>query len=95
MRSPLHRYTVHTVTDPRWIRHRLEEIRRCHIAVDTEERDIGICAVATGFTGPTGALQAISVVMPTARFKSKRDAAIVGLARINRAVSDAAHQTPC
>ncbi len=83
LRPPLTRFTPHTVTDLPRIMDRLADIRRSHIAVDIEEHDVGICAVATGMTGPTGALQAVSVVMPTNRFADKRERAIEGLARIN------------
>ncbi|MFW0796831.1 IclR family transcriptional regulator [Gordonia sp. CPCC 205515] len=79
---PLTRFTEHTITDLDAIKDRLEEIRRTRIAVDVEEHDIGICAVAVGMTGPTGALQAIAVVMPTARFADKKAAAVGGLRRL-------------
>lgn len=80
--GPLTRFTEHTVTDPAAIRVRLDEIRETHIAFDVEEHDIGICAVATGMVGPTGALQAIAVVMPTPRFADKKAAAVQGLRRL-------------
>ncbi|MBF6193640.1 IclR family transcriptional regulator [Nocardia sp. CDC186] len=84
--APLTRFTAKTVTDRARIMERLEQVRRSHIAIDQEEHDLGICAVATGFLGPTGALQAVSVVMPTARFTEKRDHAIEALGRVNPAV---------
>jgi len=80
---PLQRFTDHTVTDLPAIMGRLDEVRRTQIAVDTEEHDVGICAVATAFPGPTGALQAVAVVMPTARFRAKRERAVESLQRIN------------
>lgn len=90
LQSPLARFTSNTITDLADVRTRLDEIRRSHIAIDLEEHDLGICAVATGFVGPTGALQAVCVVMPTARFATKRDQAIEGLQRINSAVTPSA-----
>jgi IclR family transcriptional regulator, acetate operon repressor len=83
LEPPLTRFTANTVTDVAGIMSRLDEIRRTHIAVDVEEHDVGICAVATGFQGPTGALQAVAVVMPTNRFSDKRARAIEGLQRLN------------
>ena len=87
LQPPLTQFTAKTVTDPPRIMARLQGIRESHIAVDIEEHDVGICAVATGFCGPTGALQAVSVVMPTNRFSAKRARAIEGLQRINPAVA--------
>ncbi|NMO02606.1 IclR family transcriptional regulator [Gordonia sp. TBRC 11910] len=86
LQTPLTRFTANTVTDLTQVRHRLDEIRRSHIAIDVEEHDLGICAVATGFVGPTGALQVVCVVMPTGRFADKRAQAIEGLQRINPAI---------
>lgn len=79
----LERFTAHTVTDHAAVLAELAEVRRTGIAVDEEEHDLGICAVATGFTGPTGALQAVAVVVPTQRFRAKLPAAVEGLRRIN------------
>ncbi|QII06163.1 IclR family transcriptional regulator [Rhodococcoides fascians A25f] len=86
MSLPLRQFTANTVTDLEELERRLVDIRRTHIAVDVEEHDLGICAVGTGFIGPTGALQAVSVVMPTTRFAQKRAHAIEELQRINPAV---------
>ena len=44
--------------------------------VDIEEHDVGICAVATAMIGPTGALQAIAIVIPSGRFKAKKELAV-------------------
>ncbi|MEI4272635.1 IclR family transcriptional regulator [Klenkia sp. LSe6-5] len=79
----LRRFTEHTVTDHAAVLAELAEVRRTGVAVDEEEHDLGICAVATGFTGPTGALQAVAVVVPTQRFRAKLPAAVEGLRRIN------------
>ena len=79
----LERFTEHTVTDHAAVLAELAEVRRTGIAVDEEEHDLGICAVATGLTGPTGALQAVAVVVPTQRFRAKLPAAVEGLRRIN------------
>ncbi|WP_285189487.1 IclR family transcriptional regulator [Rhodococcus sp. MEB041] len=93
LKSPLARFTINTLTDIVDVRDRLEEIRRSHVAIDLEEHDVGICAVATGFVGPTGALQAVSVVMPTARFASKRERAIEGLQRMNPSIDPSSLST--
>ncbi|MFC7960748.1 IclR family transcriptional regulator [Rhodococcoides kroppenstedtii] len=81
--GPLTRFTEHTVTDPDVLIRRIEDVRSTRIAVDREEHDLGICAVATAFRGQTGALQAVSVVMPSSRFRLKQSRAIEGLERLN------------
>lgn len=83
----LQRFTANTITDRQAVMTKLAHVRRSHLAVDIEEHDVGICAVATGMTGPTGALQAVAVVIPTARFKAKADLAIEGLRQVNHLVS--------
>jgi IclR family transcriptional regulator, acetate operon repressor len=83
------RFTAKTVTDRAALLARLRDIRSSHVAVDIEQHDIGISAVATGLWGPTGALQAISVVMPTPRFKAKAALAIQSLQLVNSVVQPA------
>ena len=63
--------------------------RRCVAptsSVDIEEHDVGICAVATAMIGPTGALQAIAIVIPSGRFKAKKELAVEGLKVVNSQV---------
>ncbi|GAA5063768.1 IclR family acetate operon transcriptional repressor [Thermocatellispora tengchongensis] len=84
--AELERFTPNTVTDRGALMAELAEIRRSHVAVDVEEHDIGICAVATGMSGPTGALQAVSVVMPTRRFRAKAALAVESLQLVNPSV---------
>ncbi|MEW9552224.1 IclR family transcriptional regulator [Nonomuraea sp. NPDC050783] len=82
----LERFTPNTVTGHDALMARLAGIRRSRVAVDVEEHDIGICAVATGMSGPTGALQAVAVVMPTRRFRAKAALAVEALRLVNRLV---------
>ncbi|MEV0998733.1 IclR family transcriptional regulator [Nonomuraea sp. NPDC050202] len=82
----LERFTPNTVTDHGALMAELAGIRRSHVAVDVEEHDVGICAVATGMSGPTGALQAVAVVMPTRRFRAKAALAVESLRLVNRLV---------
>jgi IclR family acetate operon transcriptional repressor len=82
----LEQFTANTVTDRRAVLADLAEIRRSHVAVDIEEHDVGICAVATGMSGPTGALQAVAVVMPTRRFKEKARLLVESLQLVNQLV---------
>ena len=86
----LEQFTTRTISDVDALLAKLDVVRRSGIAVDVEEHDIGICAVATGMVGPTGALQAISVVVPTQRFRAKVAAAVDSLSRLNPAIDPAA-----
>lgn len=85
----LQRFTDNTITDHSRLYAEIEKIRTTHIAVDFEQHDIGISAVATGTTGPTGALQAVAVVMPTRRFKQKAALAITSLKMANDRIEPA------
>lgn len=87
--ADLERFTSNTVTDHDALLAELAEIRRSHVAVDVEEHDVGICAIATALTGPTGALQAISVVIPSRRFRAKAAPAVEGLRRLNPRIDGA------
>jgi hypothetical protein len=61
---------------------RLGHIRRSQLAIEIEERDLGICSIATAVTGPTGALQALVMMLPAARFKVKMGLVIEGLRQL-------------
>lgn len=91
----LERYTERTVTDRAVVLAGLEQTRRSGVAVDIEEHDIGICAVATGMRGPTGALQAVAVVIPTSRFRSKVELAVQRLKRLNPVIDTEAALRQC
>ncbi|MGH3634333.1 MAG: IclR family transcriptional regulator [Mycobacterium sp.] len=79
----LQRFTPNTITDRLALMTKLADVRRSNIAVDVEEHDKGICGIATGMVGPTGALQAVAVVIPTRRFTAKADLAIDCLRQVN------------
>ncbi|MEE9095810.1 IclR family transcriptional regulator [Pseudarthrobacter phenanthrenivorans] len=79
----LERFTDTTVINRLELQDEVQLVRRVGVAVDIEEHDLGICALATAMTGPTGALQAIAVVMPTSRFAAKSPAALEALKELN------------
>ena len=86
VRPPLQRLTDNTVVDPDLLRAEVDDIRRLQVAVDIEEHNVGICAVATAMTGPSGALQAIAIVIPTQRFNAKKERAVELLHEVNHRV---------
>jgi IclR family acetate operon transcriptional repressor len=81
-------FTDATVTDLDDLIQELGEIRRSGVAIDIDEHDIGISAVGTGMTGPTGTLQAVAVVMSSHKLADKWDLTIRSLQRINNDVDD-------
>lgn len=84
----LERFTDTTVTDRDVLLQQLVEIRRVGAAVDVGEHDVGISAIATGMTGPTGTLQAVAVVMGTHKLADKWDLVLRSLRRINPDVDE-------
>lgn len=81
--EPLRPFTSATVTDRAALMASLPDIAWTGIATDLEEHDAGISAVATGMSGPTGALQAVAVVVPSHALQAKWETIIVALARVN------------
>ena len=70
-RLSLERHTAHTITDWDALMAELERIRKDGVAFDREENSIGICAVAKAFRSPSNELVAISIPVPTVRFREK------------------------
>ena len=62
-------YTSNTVVNPSAIRKEIQKVKREGVAFDMEEHTEGICAVSTSFEDSFGCVYAISIPVPTARFK--------------------------
>ncbi|GAA1706845.1 IclR family transcriptional regulator [Kribbella yunnanensis] len=88
--QPMKRFTERTVTERAALDEELEAVRATGLAFDFQEHDEGISAVATGMVGPTGARQAVAVVMSSRDLPGKWDAVLAGLARINPVIDTAA-----
>ncbi|MGZ4198844.1 MAG: IclR family transcriptional regulator C-terminal domain-containing protein, partial [Thermoleophilia bacterium] len=73
--------TENTVTDREALLRELDEIRATGIAYDREEYTIGIAAVGTAVRDAVGALAAITVVAPAARFNESEAQISAALAR--------------
>ncbi|AHH19982.1 transcriptional regulator, IclR family [Nocardia nova SH22a] len=65
----LEEFTPNTVRDIDALLAKIAIVRTTGIAFDHEEHDPGISAVATAVRGPGDAVQALSVVAPTGRFR--------------------------
>jgi DNA-binding IclR family transcriptional regulator len=72
LRAPLPRLTSHTITRPAELLKEVENCRRTGVAADNEEHTEGISALGAGFTDPLGRAVALSVPVPTTRFKRIR-----------------------
>jgi DNA-binding IclR family transcriptional regulator len=69
LREPLERLTPSTITKAADLRIAIDSCRRTRIAFDAEEHTEGICAVGTAFLDPLGRCIALSIPVPTTRFK--------------------------
>ena len=74
----LPRYTSRTIADPAALQAELDGIRRRGYAVNHQESEEGIVAVAVALRGPTGGVvAAVSVSLPSVRAGADRIASIV------------------
>jgi DNA-binding IclR family transcriptional regulator len=72
LRGPLPRLTANTIVQRTDLIKAIESVRRNGVAYDLEEHTDGICAVGTAFLDPIGRAVAISIPVPTTRFRNKR-----------------------
>jgi len=84
--ADLRSFTRGTITNRVQLREELDRVRRSRVAVDFEMHDSGICAIAVATTGSAGTLFAVSVVIPTQRFRNKAAPAAEALLRIDSTV---------
>lgn len=78
-RRRLEPHTPNTVTNIKALKNELAEIGKTAIAYDHEEHLEGVSAVGTSIQEPGGKLYAISVPVPTVRFKKKEKALVQAL----------------
>ena len=69
LREPLARLTPSTIVKAGELRAAVDNSRKTGIAFDDEEHTEGICAVGTAFLDPLGRSIALSIPVPTPRFK--------------------------
>ena len=65
----LERHTARTITGRGALLAELDEVRRTGVAFDREEHTEGICAVGAAIVDAAGPAAAISVPVPTPRFR--------------------------
>ena len=61
--------TPNTITTWERLEREIAAVRRTGLAFDREENSLGICAVAMSIRSPSGEIAALSVPVPTQRFK--------------------------
>jgi DNA-binding IclR family transcriptional regulator len=69
----LERLTPHTITGRAALLAELDRVRRDGVAFDREEHTEGICAVGAAVVDAAGPAAAISVPVPTPRFRGEED----------------------
>ena len=71
-RKPLERHTPATITSMDKLKADLAKVRKTHVAYDHEEHLEGVSAVGVPLQEPGGKLYAISIPVPTVRFRKNR-----------------------
>lgn len=66
---PLRRYTANSITDPRQLARELDDIRRTGVAIEREESALGGCCLAAPVLLNGTPVAALSVSVPTERFR--------------------------
>lgn len=89
LKNPLPRMTPATITRAAELRAEIETVARSGIAVDNEEHTEGICAVGTAFIDPLGRGVALSMPVPTTRFKRLKPELIKQLLTARDAIVEA------
>lgn len=94
LRAPLTRHTPATVTRMNALIGELESCAARGYAFDEEEYTAGICAVGAAFLDPMSRPVALSIPVPTARFKRRRKELIEGLLASRERIVDALGVAP-
>ncbi len=71
-RKALEKHTPATVSDVDDLAKELAKVKKTHIAFDYEEHLEGVSAIGTSIQEPGGTLYAVSIPVPTVRFKRKK-----------------------
>lgn len=71
-RGSLERHTAQTIVDIEVLIKELTKIRKTEVAFDDEEHLEGVCALGTSIREPGGQVYAISIPVPTVRFRRNK-----------------------
>lgn len=89
LRTPLVKMTASTIVKPAELRSEVEAYAKSGVAIDNEEHTEGISAVGTAFSDPLGRSIALSIPVPTTRFKKMKSELVKQLANSRSAILDA------
>ena len=70
---PLEPLTKNTHVDWEKLKLELNSVRETRLAFDQEENLMGLCSIAVALQDPKGEMAAVSVLVPTRRFKANKD----------------------
>jgi DNA-binding IclR family transcriptional regulator len=88
LRSPLPRFTPATIIRTADLRDEIAACAKAGVAVDNEEHTEGISAVGTAFSDPLGRSIALSIPVPTTRFKKMKPELIKQLLTARASILD-------
>jgi DNA-binding IclR family transcriptional regulator len=89
--KPLARMTANTINKPAELRSAIQACVKTGLAFDDEEYTEGICAVGTAFFDPLGRSLALSVPVPTTRFKKMKTDLVKHLLEARALIVDTLH----
>ena len=90
--KPMEKHTPDTITRLDDLAVELAEVRKTHIAYDTEEHLEGVSAIGTPIQEPGGKLYAISIPVPTVRFNRKRQQLVEALLKCRERILEEIEQ---
>ena len=91
-RKPLERHTASTITNMDELVADLAKVRKTYVAFDHEEHLEGVSAVGVPLQEPSGKLYAISVPVPTVRFRKKKQQLVSALLACRAQIIEAIEQ---
>jgi IclR family transcriptional regulator, carbohydrate utilization repressor len=89
LRSPLPRLTPATLVKAADLLSAVEACAKSGVAFDIEEHTEGICAVGTAFLDPLRRCVALSIPVPTTRFKAMKGDLVKELLKARAAITEA------
>ncbi len=87
-RKTLEKHTPATVINVSNLEAELAKVRKTHVAFDQEEHLEGVSAVGTPIQEPSGTLYAVSIPVPTVRFKRKKKQLVEALLECRARILD-------
>lgn len=87
-RKPLDEHTPATITSISALFDEVQLVKQSNIAFDREEHIVGVSAIGTPLQEPSGKLYAVSIPVPTVRFKQKEKQLVKALLNCRARILD-------